>query len=114
MKRDPELATRILLELEELPPTTGWHDVEVEGHSNADVWYQTKLLADAGLIEAIDLSTKDGFCWKPKTLTSAGHDFLEKARESRWRDTVKAKGGDLTFEAIKTALQMVLRGEWPF
>ncbi len=113
MKEDPELATKILLELEELPPTTDWHDLEVEGHSDLDVSYQTKFL-DAGLIEAIDLSNSDGFCWKSKTLTSAGHDFLEKTRESKWRSSVKSKGGDVAFEAIKTALQMVLRGEWPF
>ena len=43
------------------------------------------LLDEAGLIEAIDLSSRNGPAWLPQRLTWAGHEFIEASRdESRW------------------------------
>jgi len=38
------------------------------------------LLHEAGFIEAMDLSTLGGICWKPTRLTYNGHEFLDAAR----------------------------------
>ena len=71
------------------------------------------LLHEGGLLEALDLSTLGGVCWKAKRLTYSGHQFLDAARS----DTVwqKAKSwtlkttGTLTLEGLKLAFPHVLK-----
>ena len=90
-----------------------WVDVTVEGHTDEEVSYHIMLLAKEGLVEASDLSSNDGFVWKPTRLTWAGHEFLDAARdESRWtkaKDIVLKKGGGLTFDVVKAVLIDLMR-----
>ena len=65
MKRDLELATRILLQLEEGPPDTGCVDLDIEDHMEEEVSYHIKLLHDVGLIEALDVSSMDASRGRP-------------------------------------------------
>jgi hypothetical protein len=113
MKRDPELCRDLLLKVEELPFDGRFHDVVVEGRSDEEITYHIMLLDEAGLIEAEDLSTLSGMCWKPKRLTYSGHEFLDAARS----DTVwqKAKAwtmkttGTVALEGLKLALPLVVK-----
>jgi hypothetical protein len=69
------------------------------------------LLAEAGLIEAQDLTTLSGSLWLPKRLTWAGHEFLDAAKnETVWRSAkafVVEKTGTLTMELLKVGLSEV-------
>ena len=113
MKRDMDLVREILLNVEALPFDGGFHDITIDGHTNEEITYHVMLLDEAGFIEAQDLTTMDGICWKPKRLTYAGHEFLDAARS----DTVwqKAKAwtlkstGTLTLEGLKLALPHVVK-----
>lgn len=91
MRRDMDLARRILLAIESSDEDPrGWVELDfVDKYPKNLVSYHVVLLADAGLIEAQDLMSMgdDGYRWMPKRLTSAGHDFLDAAREEEtWND----------------------------
>lgn len=72
MKRDMELIRRLLSHIEEhgSDPTDWISDVPFDDVAEAALNYHIWLLADAGYIEAIDLSSADGLCWRPRCLTS--------------------------------------------
>jgi hypothetical protein len=113
MKRDMDLVREILLKIEEFPFDGRFHDVTVDGHTAGEINYHVLLLHEAGFIEALDLSSLSGICWKPTRLTYSGHEFLDAARS----DTVwqKAKAwtlkstGTLTLEGLKLALPHVVK-----
>jgi len=113
MKRDMDLAREILLQMEKAPYDGTWHFVAVEGHSPEEVTYHVMLLDQAGLIEAENLSSMDGAEWAPKTLTWAGHEFLDASRDNnRWENAkriLKDKGVDLTFDILKDVLTTLLK-----
>lgn len=77
---DMDLIREILLKVEELPFGSGFHDITVEGRSADEINYHVMLLDEAKFIEAEDLTTHGGVCWKPKRLTYNGHEFLDAAR----------------------------------
>jgi DNA-binding transcriptional ArsR family regulator len=108
MKRNMDLVRRILLETEQSKSVNGWIDLSIEGYSPEVISYHVKILAEADLLEAKDLSTRDGFGWQPKSLTWKGHEFLDAARnETVWKkttDLVKDKGGSVPFEVLKDLL----------
>ena len=108
MKRDMELVRRVLLEIEQSTNVDDWIDLGIEGYSPEEISYHVKILAEAGLLEAQDLTTNDEFEWKPKSLTWKGHEFLDAARnETVWKkttDLVKDKGGSIPFEVLKDLL----------
>lgn len=112
MKRDMDLVRSILLAVEQLPFDGSFHDISVPGHTEEEVTYHVKLLHDAGLIEATDLSSRDGVCWKPKNPTYQGHEFLDAARNDNiWsaaKDWVHGTAGVLTLESLKIALPRVV------
>jgi len=113
MKRDMELVRAILLATEAHPKGSGWIDVKIEGYSQEEVAYHVKLLADAGLIEAHDLTTQGDFCWKPSSLTWHGHEFLDAVRNdtvwAKTKEVVKEKGGSVPF-AVLQALVIKIAG----
>ena len=108
MKRDMELVRRVLLETEQSPTVDDLIDLKIEGYSLEEISHHVKILAEAGLLEAQDLTTHDEFEWKPKSLTWKGYEFLDAARnETVWRkttDLVKDKGGSVPFEVLKDLL----------
>jgi DNA-binding transcriptional ArsR family regulator len=108
MKRDMELVRQILLKTEQNTEVGGWIDLDIEGYSPEEISYHVKLLAEAELIEAQDLTTTEEFEWKPTGLTWKGHEFLDAARnETIWKKTteiVKDKGGSIPFEVLKDLL----------
>jgi hypothetical protein len=74
------------------------------------------LLAQAGLIEAEDLSGmgEDGFEWQAKSLTYRGHEFLDTVREREIWDKTKEtakKGGVKTLELIWEISKAIVKSE---
>ena len=72
------------------------------------------LLAEAGLIEADDLSSMANIEWKPKRLTWQGHEFLDAARDNNRWNQVKAtmgKVGGFVFEVGKQVLIELIKSE---
>ncbi len=107
MKRDLDLARSILKKIEECEDPWGLHDSpEIDGYSSSQVSYHIKLLCEAGLIEAEDVSSMgpDGFDWDPGNLTWQGHEFLDAAKdESVWnkaRQSVLKPAASFTFDLL--------------
>lgn len=107
--RDMELVREILLQLEKAEYDGLPKQVSVEAYTENQVNYHVKLLYEAGLIEANEITAANyGPEWEPIALTWDGHEFLEAARDrSRWSkalEVVKEKSGGLVFEVLKTVL----------
>ncbi len=109
MKRDMDLARSILFAIEanENDPL-GWIELDIPGRSPEEVGYHVMILAEAGLIEAQDLSTMSGFDCKPKRLTWHGHEFLDAARSDTLWERAKSKTlketGGLSLDLLKATL----------
>ena len=114
MKRDMDLIRQILFAVEELPATPNWRSLDIEGYAPEEISYHVKLLAQARLIEAQDMTAKgQGLDWRPHSLTWQGHEFLNAARDdSRWQ-TAKAlvitQSGCLVFEILQQCLMQSIR-----
>lgn len=108
-----DLARNILFKIEEYSESNGWVKIKMEDYSQEEISYHIKLLFQAGLIEADNLTDSGGFEWKAKSLTWKGHEFLEAARNNtRWNDAKKfilEKGGGLTFDILKTVLTEIIK-----
>lgn len=107
MKRDMDLVRLLLLKLEETSDDPRlWIDLEIPNYTSEEVSYHIMILNEAGLIEACDLSTmgRGNSIWRPKRLTSSGHEFLDAARnESIW-NKAKEKASSMNFELLKELL----------
>ncbi len=115
MKRDMDLIRKILLEIEAYPEPNRWINLDIKGYSPKQVSYHVKLLAEARLIEAENVSSTTNFEWKPICLTWEGHEFLEASRdEGVWekaKSLILKKGGTLSFEVLKQALIEIMKGQ---
>jgi hypothetical protein len=105
MKRDLELVRKILLAAEDRTTDTGWLILEIEGHTPEEISYHVRLLHEAGLLQAENLTDATGALWAPKRLTWEGHEFLDAARNdtvwNKTKDVVRDKGGSVPFEVLK-------------
>lgn len=91
MRLDKDLIRQILFDTEasDADPRE-WTTLDIEGRTKVETSYHVQLLDEAGLIEGVDLSTKDddGFEWQPVRLTYQGHEFLDTIRDPEvWRRT---------------------------
>jgi hypothetical protein len=116
MKRDMDLCRQVLLKLEDAPPGRGFiNPFEIEGQTDEDgvLTEHIRLLDEAGLIEAMDLSSMSEYCWRPIRLTFEGHDFLAAAKNDTIWQKAKAKvlstTGTLTLDALKLALAAAVK-----
>lgn len=85
MRRDLDLIRLIMLEIEKAP--IGERTIpEIEGYSASAIAYHTKLLKQAGLIEAFSTPADDHQDWIPTSITWDGHEFLDLARDDpKWK-----------------------------
>ncbi len=108
MRRDMDLARTILLALEECEKHWGLQEFQVEGATPEEVSYHVKLLSQANLIDALDVSASNNFRWFPVSLTWQGHEFLDASRDdTRWNKAKKLmleKSGGMVFEVLKDLL----------
>lgn len=113
MKRDMDLIREVLLAIETSPKTQGLIELDLPGHDDELVSYQVKLLAEAGLIEATNLSHSRGFSWKPRSLTWAGHEFLDAARnDTVWNKAMtklKGQAASVPFEVLKAVVMQTCK-----
>lgn len=106
MKRNWDLIRKILIKLEEKADSTSWlESTDIKGYDATTVAYHYKLLNNANLIEAVDISSMEEENFAATSLTWQGHEFLDKIRnESVWnkvKSTVQSKSLDLSFDVIK-------------
>jgi Hypothetical protein (DUF2513) len=109
MKRDMDLIRQILLQTEEAPyynaPPV---EIKADGFSEEEISYHAMLLMQANYIEASRTIFRDRVMYKPTTLTWAGHEFLDAARnENIWnkaKTLITEKGGSMAVELLKTVL----------
>ena len=111
MKRDMDLARKILKIVEDdSNPNrfTSLTPLEEEGYNCEQIAYHVRLLAEAGLVEAIDTSTLQGMSYEVRNLTWQGHDFLDASRDDTiWKkakEIVLEKTGGLAFDTLKATL----------
>lgn len=113
MRLDHDFARTLLQKIGELPFDGAFHAIHIEGHSEEEINYHIMLLHEAGLIEATDVSSFDGVCWRPKYLTFAGNEFLASAEsDSVWnkaKSIVWTSTKTITLEALKTTLPMAMK-----
>ncbi len=86
MKRDMELIRKILLAVEISPPDEDLENLTFEGYKYEEIQYHAWLLINAGLAQGFE--THPGYSPGPvvRSLTWAGHEFLDTARdERRWK-----------------------------
>lgn len=106
MKRDLDLTRNILEQIEEKSNGMPGMVLDLPGHTENEVSYHVKVLSEAGLLTAMDLTDSMGLDWRPISLTWHGHEFLDAIRnETVWKkikETVKEKGGAIPFEILKT------------
>ena len=115
MKRDMDLIRKMLLEIES--HASGWApNLEIEGYTPDQIGYHSYLIIDAGLATGDDLTdtVSCGPEWKIRSLTAAGHDFTESARnEFVWnevQEAVKKKGFvSVGLDVLKKLLDKQLR-----
>lgn len=116
MRRDMDLARKILFKIEESDSDPhDWVRFDFPEYDNQKVSYHVMLLAEAGLIEALDVSTMgpDGYRWEATRLTWQGHEFLDAARSDNvWekaKDRSAKVAGGVTFEVMKELLVLSAR-----
>lgn len=117
MKRDMDLARKILLAIEAHPEPCSWNGpLDFPNYPEKEISYHVKLLKEAGLIEAnISIAGGETFICFVNSLTWEGHEFLEASRDdSRWEKVkrqIMEKTGSLSFEVLKVGLvQAMLHG----
>ena len=114
MKRDMDLIRTILLQIEQQPFTDAWVELNVEGYAPEEITYHVILLAEAGLIEADDVSSGAKMKWNPKRLTWQGCEFLDAARDNnRWNKAKLTMGkvGGFVFDIGKQVLVELIKSE---
>jgi hypothetical protein len=113
VKLDKDLVREVLLKLEadDSDPMT-LKDLDITEWPREQLAYTVCLLAEGGLIDAIDLSSFDGYDWRATRLTFTGHEYLETIRDSEvWRKTkeVANKTGVYSLQVLMEAGKMVVK-----
>ena len=108
MKRDYELARKLLFFLEAKPTPEAVECPRIEGYDDLTIKYHLLLLAQAKLIDFEPELTKTGRIIRVLAFNPSwqGHDFLDAVRNERVWSQVKAqaseKGTALPFDVLKT------------
>lgn len=116
MKRDMELVRLILLkvEAEGTHPVGVMDDFQLEGYPDETVSYHVWLLEQAGFLEALDMSSMDGFHYWPRCLTWAGTEFVDSIRDPEaWRRAKEgaARAGGAGVELLWEIAKGIARGK---
>ena len=117
MKRDMDLVRQILLNAEAQEDGYVNENPELGGYSEEQIDHHVYLMKQAGLIDAIDITTLSSS--SPTaillSITWQGHDFLDAAKNSTvWaqaKEKAKSVGGSLSFELLKELLVATARSQ---
>ena len=114
MERDMDLVKKMLLAIEKKQPSDLRNeDLEIEGYSHQKISYHVKMMAEAGLVEAIDFSNNTtGIDWRSISLTWEGHVFLGTSKdEKQWKKTkqiINRNGLSISVEVLKTLISKLM------
>lgn len=113
MKYDLDLLRNFLLRIEDADDFLSVYHFLDLCPDPKKVFFHLSLLADAGFIDYIDTSTKDGDDMLVKRITFAGCEYLELIRsDSMWEKT-KAKlteiGGALSLTVVQEVVASIIR-----
>ncbi len=117
MKRDMDLARKLLLVIEEAPyKGKSGYSLVADGDTSEEVDYHIMLLNEAGLIQAKGITSLNGKTkWSIERLTWQGHEFLDAARDQdRWNKAKKLvleQGGRLTLDTLRSVLVRLVTSE---
>jgi hypothetical protein len=112
MKRDYELIKRILEAVEEKDVNEGdffsRQELGIDDVSDAMFNYNAKKMEEAGFIQAFIEYGDNKYSVFPVSLTNAGHDFLDSARNPRVWEKFSKKliemGGSIALDVAKELL----------
>lgn len=108
MQRNLDLIRWILIEVEANNDPNEYVTPVVEGFPEVEVCHHIALMAQAGLISAVDRSAIGVYFWAAGQLTFQGHEFLECARDEALWNAVKSQAADACggtiFEVIRDTL----------
>jgi hypothetical protein len=107
MKRDLDLIRLILLEVEKNDNYQRPVDIEAEGYSPEQVAYHVMLLGEAGYLTLSNKQHLRGFGVSPKSLTWAGHEFLDATRNGKIWHQLKARLKDQGIDAPLAVVQQL-------
>jgi hypothetical protein len=114
MKRDMDLARKILFEVEKTPFKVGWTDVTLVGYSEEEISYHIMILSEAGLLHAMNIGHGATNIWKATFLSWEGHEFLDAARDNgRWEKVmaIVTPIGGFVFEIVKPLLVDLMKAQ---
>ncbi|MFG0541756.1 DUF2513 domain-containing protein [Pseudomonas sp. YQ_5] len=117
MKRDLDLVRKILIQYEEKENDSMDQVLVVEGYTQSLVNYHLLLMDEAGLLrceKSFSSSTPSRVIRVyPFSLTWAGHEFLDAARDntiwSKAKNTCLERAGALSFELVKDLLILMAK-----
>jgi hypothetical protein len=113
MQRDWDLCREILRQMAEFPSLNARMEIVVDGRSDEEITYQLHIMAQADLVELINMSTLDGMADQPLRLTWKGNEFLDAARDNTVWNRAKGRfaqtAGALTFDLLLAACKAEIR-----
>ena len=100
-----DLVRKILLAIEAHPDPNDAFVVDIPEYSREEIMYHVELLGEAGLVHAMNFTSFGTLEWQVRSLTWAGHEFLDAVRnDTVWKKiktVMKDRGATLTFDLIK-------------
>jgi len=108
MRRDMDLVRKILLDMERKSFEELGAEIHIPGYSQLDIHHHLKLMTQAGLIEAANISANNDEYFIPTDITWYGHDFMDAARDdTRWNKakSVAGKVGGVAFDILREILK---------
>jgi hypothetical protein len=116
MKRDMELIRKMVLLVEDHPSGSAPSQLNIEGYDDDEIGYHAYLLVDSGLADGTSTAhlTSSSPQYRITRLTSAGHDFADRARNQYvWNEVmtdIKKRGlTSVTFDVLRRLLDKVIR-----
>ena len=115
MKRDMEIVRKILLAIEETAHGFAGRDFKLEGYTDEKVRYHVYIMMEAGLLCGAKTTHQGSQSPQaiPRSLTWAGHEFLDAARDdTRWAkvmEEVKNFGGAVTIAVLTELLVRAMK-----
>lgn len=121
MKRDMDLVRKVLLAVEERnfpeEQRAANRNLDVPGHSWQEISYHVRIMTEAGIVTSVKDMVRDGSMtcevYRPISLTWAGHEFLDAARNDTVWNAAKDKIGksalSVSFEVFKGVLTQVAK-----
>lgn len=107
MKRDLDLIRKILLAVEAHPHGLAPDDLTIPGYTDEQVGHHNWLIVRSGLADGAETTSHQSESRSALiySLTPAGHDFLDAARDDTTWKRVTAAAGAVTIDVLTTALK---------